>query len=91
MKLIRENLNLSIKTPAKMSCKLIATNIFQEKGFGSWIGGSIMASLGSFQQMWISKQECEEDGKNQVKSSHEAALIYKHCPKVEKKIINCGL
>ena len=24
--------------------------------YGSWIGGSILASLGSFQQMWISKQ-----------------------------------
>ena len=39
---------------------------FQERRFGSWIGGSILASLGSFQQMWISKHEYEENGKSQV-------------------------
>jgi actin-related protein len=27
----------------------------------NWIGGSILASLGSFQQMWISKSEFEEN------------------------------
>ena len=40
--------------------------LFQERRFGSWIGGSILASLGSFQQMWISKHEYEENGKSQV-------------------------
>jgi len=29
-------------------------------------GGSILASLGSFQQMWVSKQEYEEGGRAQV-------------------------
>merc|ERR1711872_946747 len=27
-----------------------------------WIGGSILASLSTFQQMWISKQEYDESG-----------------------------
>ena len=27
-----------------------------------WIGGSILSSLSTFQQMWISKQECNESG-----------------------------
>ena len=40
--------------------------LLQERRFGSWIGGSILASLGSFQQMWISKHEYEENGKSQV-------------------------
>jgi actin-related protein len=31
-----------------------------ERRFGSWIGGSILASLGTFHQMWISKKEYEE-------------------------------
>ena len=62
----RLNRDLSSKTPATMRCKLIAANGVQERRFGSWIGGSILASLGSFQQMWISKQEYEEGGKNQV-------------------------
>ena len=27
-----------------------------------WIGGSILASLGSFQQLWMSKAEYAEQG-----------------------------
>jgi len=33
-----------------------------ERRFSSWIGGSILSSLGSFQQMWMSKQEFDEHG-----------------------------
>lgn len=33
-----------------------------ERRFGSWIGGSILASLGTFHQMWISRKEYEEHG-----------------------------
>lgn len=33
-----------------------------ERRFSVWIGGSILASLGSFQQMWMSKAEYEEHG-----------------------------
>ncbi len=62
----RLNRDLSLKTPANMRFKLIAANGTQERRFGSWIGGSILASLGSFQQMWISKAEFEESGKAQV-------------------------
>ena len=38
--------DLRAKTPATMRCKLIAANGVQERRFGSWIGGSILASLG---------------------------------------------
>ncbi len=58
--------DLSCKTPTNMRFKLIAANTPSERRFGAWIGGSILASLGSFQQMWISKQEYEEGGKAQV-------------------------
>lgn len=37
-----------------------------ERRFSSWIGGSIMASLGTFHQMWISKKEYDEHGPNIV-------------------------
>lgn len=37
-----------------------------ERRFGSWIGGSILASLGTFHQMWISKKEYDEHGPNIV-------------------------
>ena len=33
-----------------------------ERKFGVWIGGSILSSLGSFQQMWLSKKEYDDDG-----------------------------
>ncbi|XP_030921692.1 actin-like protein 6B, partial [Geospiza fortis] len=49
-----------------MRLKLIASNSTMERRFSPWIGGSILASLGTFQQMWISKQEYEEGGKQCV-------------------------
>merc|ERR1712061_611725 len=33
-----------------------------ERKYSVWIGGSILASLFTFQQMWISKQEYDECG-----------------------------
>ena len=33
-----------------------------ERKYSVWIGGSILASLSSFQQMWISKEEYDECG-----------------------------
>lgn len=33
-----------------------------ERKYAAWIGGSIVASLGTFHQMWISKKEYEEHG-----------------------------
>jgi len=33
-----------------------------ERRFGVWIGGSILASLGSFQQMWLTKAQYEDLG-----------------------------
>jgi len=34
-----------------------------ERRYGSWLGGSILASLGTFHQLWISKEEWQEHGK----------------------------
>lgn len=33
-----------------------------ERKHGAWIGGSILASLGTFHQLWVSKQEWQEVG-----------------------------
>ena len=52
----RLNRDLSIKTPSTMRFKLIAANGPQERRYGSWIGGSILASLGSFQQMYVNSK-----------------------------------
>ncbi|KAL5482166.1 hypothetical protein EMCRGX_G022460 [Ephydatia muelleri] len=45
--------------PPTMKIKVIAP---PELRHGVWIGGSVMASLSTFQQMWISKQEYDETG-----------------------------
>lgn len=34
-----------------------------ERRYGGWLGGSILASLGTFHQLWISKEEWQEHGK----------------------------
>jgi len=33
-----------------------------ERKHSAWIGGSILSSLSTFEQMWISKQQYEEFG-----------------------------
>jgi actin-related protein 4 len=33
-----------------------------ERNYSSWIGGSILSSLGTFHQLWVSKKEYEEVG-----------------------------
>ena len=45
--------------PSSMKVKIIAP---PERKYSVWIGGSILASLTTFQQMWISKQEYDESG-----------------------------
>ncbi|KAF8707808.1 cytoskeleton organization, partial [Rhizoctonia solani] len=37
-----------------------------ERRFAPWLGGSILASLGTFHQLWISKEEWKEHGPNIV-------------------------
>ena len=46
-------------TALTASIKIIAP---LEHKYSVWIGGSILASLSTFQQMWISKQEYDESG-----------------------------
>ncbi|KAF1327187.1 Actin-like protein, partial [Globisporangium splendens] len=50
--------------------KVIAAHA-QERRIGAFLGGSILASLGSFHEMWMSKAEYAE---------HGAALVHKKCP-----------
>lgn len=51
------------RAPPSARLKLIYASGSGERRFGSWIGGSILGSLGSFQQMWVSRQEFQESGK----------------------------
>jgi len=45
--------------PSTMEIKVVAP---PERKYSVWIGGSILASLSTFQQMWISKEEYDESG-----------------------------
>ena len=45
--------------PPTMKIKVVAP---PERKYSVWIGGSILSSLSTFQQMWISKEEYEEAG-----------------------------
>ena len=43
----------------------------QERKLSSFLGGSIVGSLGSFHEMWMSNEEYAE---------HGTSLIHKKCP-----------
>jgi len=53
--------------PGSMKIKVVAP---PERKYSVWIGGSILASLSTFQQMWISKQEYDESG---------PAIVHRKC------------
>ncbi|KAM9995169.1 hypothetical protein ACTFIY_001356 [Dictyostelium cf. discoideum] len=55
----RMNKELTALAPSTMKIKIIAP---PERKYSVWIGGSILASLPTFQQMWISKEEYDESG-----------------------------
>lgn len=59
------------KIPQNIRVKLVHPNGLTERKHSPWIGGSILASLGTFQRMWFSRQEYEDGGKT---------LINKKCP-----------
>lgn len=54
------------EAPQAARVKVLASGNAIERRFSVWIGGSILASLGSFQQMWFSKAEYEEHGPSYV-------------------------
>lgn len=54
-----------------LKVKIISPMATTERKFSVWIGGSILASLGSFQQMWISKKQYAEEG---------AQIVHAQCP-----------
>jgi len=50
---------LTALAPSTMKIKVVAP---PERKYSVWIGGSILSSLSTFQQMWISKSEYDEAG-----------------------------
>lgn len=59
---------LKALAPASVHVKVFAP---PERKYSVWIGGSILSSLSSFSQMWITKEEYDERGPSIV---HEKAM-----------------
>lgn len=55
----RMSKELTALAPSAMKIKVVAP---PERKYSVWIGGSILASLSTFQQMWIAKSEYDEAG-----------------------------
>ncbi|KAL2505656.1 actin [Abeliophyllum distichum] len=53
----RMNKEITALAPTSMKIKVVAP---PERKYSVWIGGSILASLSTFQQMWIAKAEYDE-------------------------------
>jgi len=50
---------ISNLAPSSMSIKIVAP---PERKYSVWIGGSILASLSTFEDMWVTKDEYDESG-----------------------------
>jgi len=56
---VRLNKELTSLAPAAMKIKIVAP---PERKYSVWIGGSILSSLSTFQDMWVTKDEYDESG-----------------------------
>merc|ERR1711920_1098817 len=63
----RMTAELKALSPVAMKIKVIAP---PERKYSVWIGGSILASLSTFETMWISKDEYDESG---------PAIVHRKC------------
>lgn len=64
----RMNKELTALAPSTMKIKMIAP---PERKHSAWIGGSVLASLSTFQAMWITKEEYDQEG---------PAIVHRRCP-----------
>jgi actin len=61
---------LTALAPSSVKVKVIAP---PERKYSVWIGGSILASLSTFQNMWVSKEEYDESGPGIV---HRSTFLF---------------
>ncbi|CAG8439590.1 7900_t:CDS:2 [Acaulospora colombiana] len=67
----RINNELSMMMSGQMKIKIHAPGNTIERKCSSWLGGSILASLGTFHQLWISQKEYNDYGKSIVEKKCE--------------------
>lgn len=71
----RMHKELTSLAPASVKIKIVAP---PERKYSVWIGGSILASLSTFQNLWCSKQEYDESGPGIVHRSESRCSNYMH-------------
>lgn len=59
---LQAELGQAVPQLLSLKVKVLTGTSPSERQHASWIGGSILASLGSFQQLWLSRQEWDEEG-----------------------------
>jgi Actin len=59
---VESRLSYELSQCMSPKCKVICSQFGVERSCSSWIGGSILSSLGSFQQLWLSRTEYDEYG-----------------------------
>lgn len=72
--------------PSSMKVKIVAP---PERKYSVWIGGSILASLSTFQQMWISKLEYDgesNDAQPLVEANNEQKVVRPSCTESASRV-----
>ena len=59
---VEELENKAADLSSLIKIKVSHSEAYDEVAYGSWVGGSILACLGTFQKMWVAKSEFEEIG-----------------------------
>lgn len=66
-----DRLSYELSTAApNQRIKIHSPGNYTERRYSTWLGGSILASLGTFHQLWVSKQEYDE---------HGSAIVHARC------------
>lgn len=68
---MEQRLQKEVESPNAYNTRMINVIAPPERKYSSWIGGSILGSLSTFQEMWITKQEYQESGPSII---HRKAL-----------------
>ena len=66
---VRNWTSVNVNYGGRLQVKIVAP---PERKYSVWIGGSILASLSTFQNLWVSKQEYDESGPGIV---HRSAYL----------------
>ncbi len=64
----RINLEMGLRFPGS-KIKIHSPGNTVERKYSAWLGGSILASLGTFHQLWVAAEEWKEHGPSILRQS----------------------